>query len=53
MKEFIDKLISRLEEEKAKGIYDYNSVADVKGAWEKAIEIVKEIAEQMKGRWHR
>lgn len=46
MNEFIKKLIERLETEKAKGRYDHDSVADVKGAYEQAIEIVNQIAEE-------
>ena len=48
MKQFIDKLIERLEEEKAKGLYAYDSVANVKGAWGKAIEIINQLAEEHK-----
>ena len=48
MKEFTDKLIEKLEEEQAKGLYDFDSVADVKGAWGKAIQIVNQLAEEYK-----
>ena len=46
MKEFIDKLIERLEEEKAKGIYDIDNVINVKDSYGKAIKIVNELAEE-------
>ena len=48
MKEFIDKLISRLEEEKAKRFYDYDAVIGEKNVWSKAISIVNELAEEYK-----
>lgn len=48
MNEFIEKLIGRLEEEKAKGIYDSDNVITVKDAYGKAITIVNELAEEHK-----
>lgn len=48
---FVEKLIERLAEEKAKGIYDSDSVTDVKGAWVKAIEIVNQLAEEYNSGW--
>ena len=46
MKEFIEKLIGRLEEEKSKGYYDSNSVIGEKNCWNKAIEIINKLAEE-------
>ena len=46
MNEFIEKLIGRLEEEKAKGIYDIDNVITVKDAYGKAIKIVNQLAEE-------
>ena len=51
MNEFINKLIERLEEKKAKGLYAYDSVANVKDAWGKAIEIVNQLAEEYNNGW--
>ena len=48
MKEFIENLIGRLEEEKAKGIYDIDNVITVKDAYGKAIKIVNQLAEEYK-----
>ena len=45
MKEFIEKLIERLEEEKSDWNFDYNVPIN------KAIEIVNELAEEHKGGW--
>lgn len=46
MKEFVEKLIARLEEEKAKGFYDSDSVIGEKNVWAKSIEIVNKLAEE-------
>lgn len=46
VKEFVEKLIDRLEEEKEKGIYDSDSVISVKDAWRKSIKIVNQMAEE-------
>ena len=51
MKEFIEKLIGRLEEEKAKGIYDIDNVITVKDAYGKAIKIVNQLAEEHNNGW--
>ncbi len=44
MKEFVEKLISRLEEEKRKEVHDYN-YKEATGL-RKAIEIVNQLAEE-------
>ena len=36
-----EKVVAELEKEKAKGIYDYDSVANITDAWARAINIVK------------
>ena len=46
MQEVFAKIIERLEEEKRKGHYDFNSVIGEKNVWKKAIEIVKQSAEE-------
>lgn len=46
VKEFVEKTIDRLEEEKEKGIYDSDSVISVKDAWRKSIKIVNQMAEE-------
>ena len=51
MNEFIEKLIGRLEEEKAKGIYDIDNVITVKDAYGKAIKIVNQLAEEHNNGW--
>jgi hypothetical protein len=51
MKEIIEKLIGRLEEEKSKGHYDSNSVIGEKNCWNKAIEIVNQLAEEYNNGW--
>ena len=42
----IEKILERLEAEKAKGHYDFNSVIGEKNVWQKAIEIVQEVAKE-------
>ena len=44
-KEF-EKIIEKLEKQKVKGIYDSSSIIGEKNVWAKAIEIVKQEAEQ-------
>jgi hypothetical protein len=63
MKEFIDKLISRLEEEKQKDVSDAKFYRDTKNeklciaytskarAFQDAISIINELAEEYKGGW--
>ena len=51
MKEFVEKLISRLQKEKAKGIYDIDNVITVKDAYGKAIKIVNQLAEEYNNGW--
>lgn len=46
MKEFVEKLIGRLEKERAKGIYDSDNVITVKDAYRKSIKIVNQLAEE-------
>ena len=46
MQMVFEKIIEKLEEEKAKGIYDSNSIIGEKNVWAEAIEIVKQEAEQ-------
>ena len=46
MQKVIEKIVEQLEEEKVKGIYDYSSIIGEKNVWDKAIEIVKQEAEQ-------
>ena len=46
MQEVFENIIEKLEEQKAKGIYDSNSIIGEKNVWAKAIEIVKQEAEQ-------
>lgn len=48
MKEFVKRLIGRLEEERAKGIYDSDNVITVKDAYRKSIKIVNQLAEEYK-----
>ena len=49
MKEFIDKLIERLEDERKSGLalHDFGVV----GSYVNAISIVNELAEEYKGGW--
>ena len=42
----VDKVVEQLEEQKVKGIYDSSSIIGEKNVWAKAIEIVKQEAEQ-------
>lgn len=51
MKEFVEKLIGRLEKERAKGIYDIDNVITVKDAYRKAIKIVNQLAEEYNNGW--
>ena len=51
MNEFIEKLIGRLKEEKAKGFYDSDAVIGEKNVWSKAIEIVNQLAEEYNNGW--
>ena len=44
MQTVFEKIIEKLEEQKAKGIYDSNSIIGEKNTWAKAIEIVKQEA---------
>ena len=37
----MDKIVEKLEEEKGKSIYDFNSVINVKDAWARAIDIIR------------
>lgn len=46
MQALFEKIIEKLEEEKVKGIYDSSSIIGEKNVWGKAIEIVKQEAEQ-------
>ena len=46
MKKVFEKIIEKLEEQKVKGIYDSSSIIGEKNVWGKAIEIVKQEAEQ-------
>lgn len=46
MNKAFEKIIEKLEEQKAKGIYDSNSIIGEKNVWAKSIEIVKQEAEQ-------
>ena len=46
MNKAFEKIIEKLEEEKVKGIYDSSSIIGEKNVWHKAIEIVKQEAEQ-------
>ena len=46
MQEVFEKIIEKLEEQKVKGIYDSSSIIGEKNVWAKAIEIVKQEAEQ-------
>ena len=46
MQEVFEKIIEKLEEQKVKGIYDSSSIIGEKNVWGKAIEIVKQEAEQ-------
>ena len=48
MQAVFEKIIDKLEEEKVKGIYDSSSIIGEKNVWAKAIEIVKQEAEQYK-----
>jgi len=47
----IEKILERLEAEKAKGHYDFNSVIGEKNVWQKAIEIVQEVAKEYGNGW--
>lgn len=51
MQDVFEKIIEKLEEQKAKGIYDSNSIIGEKNTWAKAIEIVKQEAEQYNNGW--
>ena len=51
MQEVFEKIIEKLEEEKVKGIYDSSSIIGEKNVWGKAIEIVKQEAEQYNNGW--
>jgi hypothetical protein len=42
----VTKVVERLEVEKAKGHYDFNSVIGEKNVWQKAIDIVQEVAKE-------
>lgn len=44
-------LIERLEDEKAKGHYDSNSVIGEKNVWNKAIQIIKDLASEHNNGW--
>ena len=46
MNKVFEKIIEKLEEQKVKGIYDSSSIIGEKNVWAKAIEIVKQEAEQ-------
>lgn len=46
MQQVFENIIEKLEEEKRKGHYDFNSVIGEKNVWQKAIEIVKQEAEK-------
>ena len=46
MQAVFEKIIEKLEEQKVKGIYDSSSIIGEKNVWGKAIEIVKQEAEQ-------
>ena len=46
MNKVFEKIIEKLEEQKEKSIYDYDSVIGEKNVWSKAIEIVKQETEQ-------
>ena len=46
MQAVFEKIIEKLEEQKVKGIYDSSSIIGEKNVWAKAIEIVKQEAEQ-------
>lgn len=48
MNKVFEKIIEKLEEQKAKGIYDSNSIIGEKNVWAKAIEIVKHESEKYK-----
>ena len=51
MNKVFEKIIEKLEEEKVKGIYDSSSIIGEKNVWGKAIEIVKQEAEQYNSGW--
>ena len=51
MNKVFEKIIEKLEEEKVKGIYDSSSIIGEKNVWVKAIEIVKQEAEQYNNGW--
>ncbi len=51
MKSVFEKIIEKLEEQKVKGIYDSSSIIGEKNVWYKAIEIVKQEAEQYNNGW--
>lgn len=51
MQDIFEKIIEKLEEEKVKGIYDSSSIIGEKNVWYKAIEIVKQEAEQYNNGW--
>ena len=42
----ISRILERFEAEKAKGHYDFNSVIGEKNVWQKAIDIVQEVAKE-------
>ena len=51
MQEVFENIIEKLEEQKVKGIYDSSSIIGEKNVWDKAIEIVKQEAEQYNNGW--
>ena len=51
MQDVFENIIEKLEEQKAKGIYDSNSIIGEKNVWAEAIEIVKQEAEQYNNGW--
>ena len=51
MNKAFDKIIEKFGEEKVKGIYDSSSIIGEKNVWDKAIEIVKQEAEQYNNGW--
>ena len=51
MNKVFEKIIEKLEEQKVKGIYDSSSIIGEKNVWAKAIEIVKQEAEQYNNVW--
>lgn len=51
MQEVFENIIKKLEEQKAKGIYDSNSIIGEKNVWANAIEIVKQAAADYNNGW--